>query len=85
MPWETLNIMDKPPVGIRPKWVYEQGRIKEILKAMKRYADATLPVPKAWVEELEERMESQWTNTGVQSSLKDNKSSQKKQDYWKDN
>lgn len=45
-----MTTIDKPPLGIKPKWAYEHDRIREILKAMKRYIDADVPVPKSWVE-----------------------------------
>lgn len=44
---------DKPPIGLRPKFVAEQHRAIEILDAMRRYAEHGFEVPLEWREELE--------------------------------
>ena len=46
----------KHPIGIMPKWAYEEKRIFEILEAMKRYSEEDISVPIEWVKELEERV-----------------------------
>ena len=52
--------MNKPPLGIIPKDLYEikvnMERIDMIIAAMKRYSEAGRPIPVRWVEELEERI-----------------------------
>jgi hypothetical protein len=46
-----------PPLGLRPKFVVERLREKEILEAMNRYIVAGVVVPFAWLEELNELLE----------------------------
>jgi len=41
----------KPPIGLRPKYIVDQLRKKEILQASKRYIDAGKDVPQEWIEE----------------------------------
>ena len=47
----------KPPLGIKPRAIWEKERIDEILKAMKRYSDADVRIPAEWVDELYKLME----------------------------
>lgn len=47
----------KPPIGLRPKFVYRTERLDEVRGAMKRYFDAGLPISVAWVEEYNELIE----------------------------
>ncbi|WP_157645659.1 hypothetical protein [Burkholderia ubonensis] len=42
----------KPPLGLVPKYIHDERRMKEILGAIERYSDAGLPVPVEWVQEL---------------------------------
>ncbi|WP_156438063.1 hypothetical protein [Burkholderia sp. BDU5] len=42
----------KPPLGLVPKYIHDERRMKEILGAIERYSDASLPVPAEWVQEL---------------------------------
>jgi hypothetical protein len=51
--------MQKPPLGLRPKWVYLEERIEEISAAIKHYQDAGLPVPNEWRRELVEVQQQQ--------------------------
>lgn len=44
----------KPPIGIVPKSLHDFKRISEIVNAIERYAEAEMPVPKEWVEELKQ-------------------------------
>ena len=44
----------KPPLGLKPKYIHDKIRIKEILDAMERYSYQRFPVPIEWVEELRE-------------------------------
>ncbi len=46
--------MNKPPLGLRPQYVYIQERINEILSAMERYTKANMCIPLKWIEELTE-------------------------------
>ena len=44
-------VSEKPPIGLRPRFIYEEHRIEEIEEAMGRYRDAGKTVPKEWTEE----------------------------------
>lgn len=44
--------MNKSPVGIKPRWLHEEERIKELMDAIQRYSEAKLPIPIDWVREL---------------------------------
>ena len=41
----------KPPVGLRPKYICDMDRIKDIRCAINRYFIAELEIPVEWVEE----------------------------------
>jgi hypothetical protein len=43
--------MEKPPLGLEPKWIHDENRKHEVASAIKRYIDADLKVPEAWIEE----------------------------------
>lgn len=45
---------DKPPIGLRPRWIVQALRIREILEAMDRYNSAGKPIPEEWSDELNE-------------------------------
>lgn len=42
----------KPPLGLKPRWLHEKQRIEEICDAMERYAQTRIPVPVEWIAEL---------------------------------
>ena len=42
----------KPPVGLRPKYIWERERILEIFDAMRRYSTEEMPIPSEWIDEL---------------------------------
>lgn len=44
----------KPSLGLKPKYIHDKARVKEILDAMERYSYQRFPVPIEWVEELRE-------------------------------
>lgn len=41
-----------PPLGLMPKWLHDERRMREILDAMERYATAQMPAPVEWISEL---------------------------------
>ncbi|MFP4976363.1 hypothetical protein ACE6ED_13250 [Paenibacillus sp. CN-4] len=43
--------MNKPPIGLRPRYIWEDLRIKEIEEAMQRYGEAGYVIPREWLEE----------------------------------
>ena len=47
-------MMEKPPLGLTPKFVRDMERAKEIYEAVGRYVVAEKPIPLEWVEELNE-------------------------------
>lgn len=42
----------KPPIGIKSRYLHDLMRFREITDAMNRYSDASLPVPKEWIGEV---------------------------------
>lgn len=42
----------KPPIGLKPRYLHDMMRFREIAAAMKRYSVSKLPVPQEWVEEM---------------------------------
>lgn len=54
-----MNEPIKPPMGLRPEFVFkseqEALRVKEIREAMARYLDAGLDIPNDWLQELSRR------------------------------
>jgi hypothetical protein len=46
------HIFDKPPLGLRPKYITDSERIGEIEEAIKRYVAAKKDIPEEWYVEL---------------------------------
>ena len=51
---KNQNIIEKPPIGIEPKNVWESIRFKRLKEAMIRYLEADLDLPDEWKEEYNE-------------------------------
>ena len=49
----------KPPLGITPRFLNEEGRIIETKGGINRFIDAKQPIPIEWIEELNEYFERQ--------------------------
>lgn len=47
-------VAEKPPLGLRPRWIVASWRAGEILDAITRYNDVQKEVPQEWRDELEE-------------------------------
>jgi len=47
-----MSELEKPPIGLVPKWVCDEARRVEILEAMMRYAYSHKNIPPEWIEEL---------------------------------
>lgn len=45
-------LMNKPPLGVTPKYLWDERRIRDLMGATARFIDEGEPVPKEWVEEL---------------------------------
>lgn len=56
-----------PPLGLKPKWIHDAQRIREIFEAMERYSDAEKPIPREWIDELRELV----TNCGAKMEKDD--------------
>lgn len=44
----------KPPLGIEPRYIWEEKRRQKIRKAITEYMNADLMVPESWIEEWNE-------------------------------
>jgi len=51
--------VEKPPIGLRPRWIVQALRIREILEAMDRYNSVEKPIPQDWCDELNELFAAQ--------------------------
>lgn len=52
---EVQNIeFNRPPLGIVPKYIWQDKRRSEIIQAICRYLNVNLPVPVEWIEEYNE-------------------------------
>jgi ribosomal protein L1 len=43
--------IQKPPLGLRPRWAVDEQRLKEIYEAIQRYLEVSYTVPTEWFEE----------------------------------
>ncbi len=48
--------VQKPPLGLKPKWLHEWERTIAIVEAIERYSNAGMVIPKEWISELKERL-----------------------------
>ena len=55
---KDTDIKKQPPVGLKPRWLHEEQRLKEVKEAILRYIDAGVAIPKEWMEEYEELIQS---------------------------
>ena len=46
--------MEKPPLGLRPRWIVDEHRAKEITEAIRRYRAEGKEIPPEWTEEFME-------------------------------
>lgn len=56
---EPIKIKE-PPIGIMPRAIWEDKRKRDIVNAMKRYADEGVPIPLEWIDELND---IEWRNS----------------------
>lgn len=42
---------NKPPLGLKPRWIVEEERLTEVKTAIYRYMNKNLPIPSEWYEE----------------------------------
>lgn len=48
---QSTEKAQKPPLGLRPRFIVAEHRVREIDEAIQRYAEAGWDIPAAWVEE----------------------------------
>ena len=53
-PYVFLDYMNKPPLGLVPKFVRNRERLEEINEAIKRYVDVDKEIPEEWLKERNE-------------------------------
>lgn len=41
----------RPPLGLKPRWVHNEQRLREVNEAIQRYRAANKEVPKVWYKE----------------------------------
>jgi hypothetical protein len=46
-----IKHVKRPPIGICPKWIWEEDRKAELLAAMVRYSNENIKIPSAWAAE----------------------------------
>ena len=49
-----MGELEKPPLGLKPRWIHDSERAKEILDAIERRTDANMSIPKNWINELQD-------------------------------
>lgn len=45
-------MIEKPPVGVKPKWMLDEERIYELFDAIMRYKKSGAAIPFEWIDEL---------------------------------
>lgn len=46
--------MSAPPIGVRPRWSWDEARVQELSEAFVRYSEAKKDIPLEWIDELRE-------------------------------
>ena len=54
--------MDKPPLGIVPRKLWDEKRLTDLGDAIGRYMEAGEPVPQEWILELIDLSKRNWDN-----------------------
>lgn len=44
----------KPPLGVKPRRIHDQGRLSDLFQAVLRYMTDGSPIPQEWIEEIDE-------------------------------
>jgi len=42
---------ERPPIGLRPRFIWLEQRLQEIKDACDRYINAQKPIPREWLDE----------------------------------
>jgi hypothetical protein len=53
--------MERPPLGVTPRWAWLEERMVELFQAIMRYRKAGLPVNPDWIREFQEIKTQQQT------------------------
>lgn len=51
---ETIKTVNKPPLGVTPRDMWDRKRQEELAAAMERYLEAGEKIPKEWLDEYNE-------------------------------
>lgn len=43
--------MNRPPIGIPPRYIWRSRRLREITEAISRYTEALAKIPIEWIQE----------------------------------
>jgi hypothetical protein len=46
--------MNKPPLGVKPRWIHEEQRLQELGRAIYDSLNEKYPIMQEWVEEYNE-------------------------------
>ena len=52
--YSDMEDMMRPPRGLKPKFIHDEHRLKEVSAAIARYTNARLPIPSEWIIEYNE-------------------------------
>lgn len=45
---------NKPPLGVKPRWIADYHRLQEVHAAVGRYLEQREPIPQEWLDEIQE-------------------------------
>ena len=51
MDYEYKELKEKPPLGLKPKWLHQEHRLLELIGAMERRLTAGKDIPNEWTSE----------------------------------
>ena len=63
--------MEKPPLGIKPRWLHRAERIADIVDALWRYSIDGKPIPAEWVFELNDILKEEWSDYTIVRSKRE--------------
>jgi uncharacterized FlaG/YvyC family protein len=49
-----METTEKPPIGLKPRFIHNEQRIHEIVEAMNRYIQVNKQIPIEWIDEYNE-------------------------------
>lgn len=56
-PHDAGECVTKPPLGLKPEYLWNEDRLKQIIEALQRYSEAGEELPIAWLIELQKRLD----------------------------